>query len=240
MKRFRSQSGPFEEQLRFAPDEIDQMCSEALGQAKLLPDNPEAIRIERFIEKHFQCRVRYEDLGVGVLGCTIFNENGSVRDVVISSSLDDGTKAGERRVHSTLAHEGGHALMHASLFIPSLNQGRLNVGETSHENLDFKSRRILCRETDIKPVGQKRGYDGRWWEWQANRAIGGLLLPTFLVRKAVMPLLDKAAVTGSPSLPSVKRSEAERLVADTFEVNLVVARIRLDDLFPENKGQIEF
>jgi hypothetical protein len=216
------------------------MCVDALTQAKLLPNIPEALRIERFIEKHFSCSVRYEDLGVGVLGCTIFNQNGSVRDVVISSRLDDGTKTGERRVRSTLAHEGGHALMHPSLFMPSLNQGRLDVGETSHENLDFKERRILCRESDIKPVGKKRGYDGRWWEWQANRAIGGLLLPISLVRQAVMPLLDKTAVTGSPSLSSLKRFEAERLVADTFEVNPIVARIRLDELFPENKGQIEF
>jgi hypothetical protein len=240
MKRFRASSGPFEEQLRFSTDEIDTMCVEALQQADLLPGSPEPIRIERFIEKHFKCRILYEELGQGAMGCTAFRENGSVEAVIISTGLDDGREVSERRVRSTFAHEGGHCLMHPSLFMAGLNQRNLGLGTERHENLDFKTRRILCRDKDIMAVGAKRGYDGRWWEWQANRAIGGLLLPTGLVRAALAPFLEKSVVTRSPSLPTMRRSQAEHELANVFEVNPAVVRIRLSEMFPENNGQIEF
>ncbi len=41
---------------------------------------------------------------------------------------------------------------------------------------------------------RKKAYDGRWWEWQANRAIGGLLLPKNLVNSALEGMLAKSAV----------------------------------------------
>jgi hypothetical protein len=241
VKRFRAQSGPFEEQLRFSTDEIDEMCLDALRHAGLLPTSPEAIRIERFVEKHFQCRIQYEDLGPDAMGCTVFRENGSIQAVGISTRLDDGSNVSERRVRSTFAHEGGHCLMHSSLFMAGLGQARFNNMEDKHENIDFKARRILCRDGDITAVGKKRGYDGRWWEWQANRAIGGLLLPSGLVRQAVAQFLERSPVTKSPSLPAKMRTLAEKEVAGIFEVNPVVARIRLQEMFPEdNSGQIEF
>jgi hypothetical protein len=241
VKRFRSQVGPFEERLHFSTKEIDQMCVDALVQENLLPDSPQPIRIDRFIEKHFRCAVRYEDLGIGVMGCTVFNENGSVRQMIVSNRLEDGSKTSERRVRSTVAHEGGHGLMHASLFLASLDQGRLNIADSTVENLDFKARRILCRETDVREdAGRKRVYDGRWWEWQANRAIGGFLLPVGLVRRSLDPLLSESSVTRSPSLPSNRRREAELLVADTFDVNPIVAQIRLQEVFGGDGGQLEF
>ena len=240
MKRFAAQSGPFAEQLRFSIQEIDSMCIEALKNAGLLPSSPEPIRIERFVEKHFKCSVRHEDMGEGVMGCTVFRENGSVELVVISTLLEDGRESSERRVHSTLAHEAGHCLMHASLFIKGPEQHRLGLIADKHENLDFKERRILCRENDVAPVGSRRGYNGRWWEWQANRAIGSFLLPVKLVQQALAPFLEVAPVTKSPSLRPTARKQAERDLAGIFEVNPVVARIRLQELFPENSAQMEF
>ena len=162
MKRFRSQSGPFEEQLRFSPDEIDDMCLDALKQASLLPSSPEPIRIERFIEKHFQCRVQYEDLGPNAMGCTVFRENGSIQSVIVSTRMDDSTSVSERRIRSTFAHEGGHCLMHPCLFMVGPEQKQFGLSASQHENIDFKARRILCRDTDIIAVGRKRGYDRRW------------------------------------------------------------------------------
>lgn len=218
------------------------MCRDALVQEKLLPSEPEAIRIDRFVEKHFNCTISYEDLGEGVLGCTLFNPNGSVKVIGISSRLDDDTPVGQRRERATVAHEAGHGLMHATLFMASLDQGRLNLGTPVRENLNFKERRILCRDGDIKEAaaGGQRSYDGRWWEWQANRAIGGLLLPRTLVQKAVAEFLEHAAITGSASLPAAARGAAVSQVAEVFEVNPAVARIRLAEMFPAADGQKEF
>jgi hypothetical protein len=241
MKTFRASSGPFDQQLHFTTEEIDRMCRDALVQEKLLPTQPEAIRIDRFIDKHFGCPISYEDFGPGILGCTLFNPNGSVKLISISKQLDDGTEVGERRVRSTLAHEAGHGSFHASLFLPALSQGRMNLGEPSRENLDFQQRRILCRDTDVREgVGGKRPYDGRWWEWQANRAIGGLLLPSELVRLAVKDYLDGSAVTGLQALVELKRAAAVAHVASIFEVNPAVARIRLEEIYPAAAGQMRF
>ncbi len=241
MKSFRATSGPFEQQLRFTTAEIDQMCLNALSQEKLLPNQPEAIRIERFIEKHFNCPISYEDFGQGVLGCTLFNQNGSVKLISISKQIDDSTKMGERRVRSTLAHEAGHGLFHATLFMPSTDQGRMDLGNPNRENLYFQQRRILCRETDVREgVNGKRPYDGRWWEWQANRAIGGLLLPRKIMEMALGDFLDHSTVTGLPALSEAKREMAVAHIGEVFDVNPVVARIRLGEIFPATDGQMSF
>jgi hypothetical protein len=240
MNRFPARSGPFEDQLRFSPREIESMCVEALRAAELLPSSPEPIRIERFIEKYFACPVRYQDLGLGVMGCTVFRDTGAIEVVIISNRLDDGREVSDRRVNSTLAHEAGHCLMHAGLFIRTSEQHRLSINGENRKNLDFERRRILCRDGDIGPVGQKRTYDGRWWEWQANRAIGEFLLPANLVREASAPFVKFAPVTRSESLLATRRVEAERELAKIFHVNPVVVRIRLHELFPENSSQIEF
>jgi hypothetical protein len=97
--------------------------------------------------------------------------------------------------------------------------------------------RFLCRTSDIRPVDAKLSYSGKWWEWQANRAIGGLLLPRQLVRKSLSSLIEESEF--GPSLADSKRSAAERHVAETFDVNPVVARIRLAEMFPRTK-QAEF
>jgi hypothetical protein len=241
MKEFRATSGPFDRQLRFSCEEIDQMCRDALAKEKLLPNEPEPIRIDRFVEKYFKCQISYEDLGQGILGCTVFNANGSVKVVAISTHINDGTPVGERRMRATIAHEGGHGLMHPSLFMTSLEQGRLSFVQTNKENLDFKERRILCRDNDVKEdVARQRGYDGRWWEWQANRAIGGLLLPQHLVKKSVDELLERSSVMGVPELSPGRRAEAARRVAEVFNVNPAVARIRLGEIFPDAGGQLTF
>jgi hypothetical protein len=169
VRKVPTPSGPFPFQLYFEDlGEIDDICLEALERQSLLPSNPAPIRIERFVEKEFKTALRYEDLGPDNLGCTIFNSLGTVEAILVSRSLEEqNTTPARRRVRSTVAHEAGHGLLHGSLFIDSPDLG---------EN----QRRILCRSEDILGESQ-RSYRGRWWEFQANQAIGSLLLPRLLV-----------------------------------------------------------
>ena len=81
----------------FTPNQIDNICCDELRGVGLLPNSPEPIRIDRFIEKRFNVYPQYEDLPNGVLGFTRFGKNG-VTAVVISAALDAkrGKNAGRR------------------------------------------------------------------------------------------------------------------------------------------------
>jgi len=232
MREFKSSEGPFPIRLLYEVKEIDDICIGALREAKLLPPEPEAIKIDLFLEKYFEVPILYEDIGEGVMGSTVFDSIGRVTGFTIAPWLEeDGTATSDRRVRSTLAHEGGHGLLHPRLFM-SEQTGSL-FGSRPDKN---RPQKFLCRSSDINPgVADKPRYDGQWWEWQANRAIGGLLLPKVLVLKLIAPFLDESDF--GKELNSEKRTKAVEAVSDTFEVNPVVARIRLEEMFPRDGQQ---
>jgi len=221
MRKVPTPSGRFPFQLYFDDlGEIDDICLEALKKQSLLPPTPAPIRIERFVEKQFKTALRYEDLGPGILGCTVFNSSGAVDAILVARSLEEqNTIPARRRTRSTVAHEAGHGLLHGSLYIGDNFPDR---GE--------KQRRILCRSEDIL-VETKSSYRGRWWEFQANQAIGSLLLP----RPLMDALLDESEIEIDSSetriLTPTRRESLAKKAAVTFDVNPIVARIRLDLLF---------
>jgi hypothetical protein len=228
VKEFPTRDGPYPVRLIYETAEIDRVCEDALRQSGCFPAAPQPIEIDRFLEKFFEVRVVYDDLGEGAIGCTVFNRKGRVTGFLISTSIEaDGTESGKRRARATLAHEGGHGLLHPRLFMEDAGTGSL-FGGTRDE-----SPRILCRDQDVAPVGAKPAYSGRWWEWQANRAIAGLLLPQKLVTTAITSMLNRDKIIHV--LPDDKRSQAEALTAKTFDVNPAVARIRLQEMFPASQ-----
>jgi hypothetical protein len=231
MRHIRTKRGPFVERPHFKPGEINKIAIDALKATGLYPSSPEPIRIDRFIEKRFGTSPTYQDLPEGVLGFTRFGPSG-VEAIVVSTALDQGnTKATERRLRSTLAHEGGHGLLHVHLF---------HLGEKPKSLFDDADQtpRILCREVfDTLPV--TRGYDGRWWEFQANKAIGGLLLPRPLLEIALDKFCVSVGHLGGRVLPEDRREAAARALADIFDVNPAVARLRLEEAFPRrNEAQL--
>jgi hypothetical protein len=225
--RRSSGGGPFAQVIFLKRDEVDKMCEDALRQAKLLPADPSPIQIENFIEIHLGSRLDFgTDLGPDVLGFTFFSSKGKPEVIGVSPTLEEGTKASERRIRATLAHEAGHGLLHPILFMEDGGQREL-----VNTNVDLTRHRILCRKSDINPAGK---YDGRWWEFQANCAVGGFLLPRRLVAKCVAGLTKTAGRLGGQTLDRPNRAVAENLVAETFDINPIVARIRLAALFPED------
>src|SRR5207249_10436377 len=226
MKTFRATSGPFAEQPYYELKEIERICTEELHAVGLYPSRPEPVRVERFIEKRFNVSATYEELPPGVLGYTRFNRGG-VEAIVVSCALcDEGTRAAERRINTTLAHEGGgHGLLHAYLFGLGRDTRSLFVVDA-----DIGSARILCRDDAAARV-----YRGRWWEFQANQAMGALLLPRKLVEQCLEGVLQRRGVLGRPVLPNARRQQAVALVADVFDVNPIVARIRLGEVYPEQE-----
>src|SRR6266550_2761460 len=142
MKSYRPTSGPFAERPFYELKEIEGICAEELHGVGLYPARPEPVRVERFIEKRFRVSPTYEELPDGVLGYTRFNRDG-VEAIVVSCALcEEGTRAAERRINTTLAHEGGgHGLLHAYLFVLGADTRSLFAGDA-----DIGSTRILCRD----------------------------------------------------------------------------------------------
>lgn len=231
MRKVPTPSGPFPFQLYFENlGEIDEICLDALRAQSLLPARPASIRIERFVEKQFKTAVQYEDLGPDNLGCTIFDSSGAVEAILVSRSLEEqNTIPARRRVRSTVAHEAGHGLLHGPLFA-ELNSPIPQSGAAGRNQ-----RLILCRSEDIL-VDTQRSYGGRWWEFQANQAIGSLLLPRLLM----IAFLEESGIEPAPSrihaLTPAQREALEKKGAATFDVNPIVVRIRLDALFPRKKN----
>jgi hypothetical protein len=233
MKVIRTSTGPFAERPFYRDEVIDAMCSDALAETGFLPSTAEPIRIDRFIEKRFNVRIIYEELSNGVLGFTEFGSNGV--EAVHVAQPSEKTRPAERRVNSTLAHEGGHGLMHAHLF--ALN---LDHKELFERDADVTQRRILCRDGEERAglPRPSRKYDGRWWELQANRAIGGLLMPKELFLRFMNGFLRPSGKLGLAALPADRREEAVRAVAEAFDVNPAAARIRVDMFFPSTTRQL--
>jgi hypothetical protein len=234
MKTFRAKTGPFTEQPFYKPSEIEAICTDELQKLNLYPSDPAPIRIDRFVEKRFGVRPVYEDLPNGLLGFTRFGAKG-VEEIVVAKVLDDeGTTPSERRLRSTLAHEGGHGLLHAHLFAFGTRPDPL-----FGDGLATDAPKILCRDGGVTGVATaKKKLPYRWWEFQANQAMAALLLPKGLLEKAVTSMLVPRGAFGVSILPEDSRERAARLVADTFDVNPIVARIRLDALFPATAGQL--
>ena len=229
MKNFRSTTGPFLERPYYEDDEIERTCLDALQAVKLLPSSPEPVRIDRFIEKRFGVVPTYEELPGGVLGLTRFSKDG-VKEVVVAKALDDDSSTvSERRIRTTLAHEGGHCLLHTHLFVLATPSQNL-FGDFSEPDKP----KVLCR--DVVLGTPRPSYSGAWWEFQANRAIGGLLMPINLVTTALGQFM-LSSPAGFPYFDDNRTEEAARELASIFNVNPAVARIRIKQLFPVDHRQ---
>jgi Zn-dependent peptidase ImmA (M78 family) len=205
------------------------MCEGELKKTGFLPASPCQIRIDRFIEKRFGVSLSFDDLPEGIVGLTCFN-NAGVASVHVSRALvEEGTLAADRRVSSTLAHEAGHGLMHAHLFAFKPKDPLLFKNDP-----DIEPTKVMCRG-DERDLRQK--YNGKWWEHQANMAIGSLLLPASLVESAISPFLTESGLLCTRVLDPSRREEASIEIAKIFNVNPPVARYRLERLFCPSGNQ---
>jgi hypothetical protein len=227
MKKYFANKGPFTERPYFSNSEIEKVCSDELRAVNLYPDIPSPVRIDRFIEKCFKVVPSYEDLGNNILGMTVFGPTG-VAQILVSKALEeDGSVAAERRIRTTLAHEGGHGLFHTELFAMALQKKPL-FGDLSDPNAP----KVLCRDEGEGTLS----YKGQWWEYQANKAIGALLMPKSLVETSLDEFFSTKGLLGLRVFDHNRSGDAVRSLVDTFNVNPVVARIRLGQLFPQSES----
>lgn len=228
MRNYRAGRGLFPERPYYEAAEIEDLCAQELRKLALYPSRPEPVRIERFVEKRFGITVEYNDIEEGILGFTRFGPKGVEGIVVAKALADEAGKVAERRINTTLAHEAGHGLLHTHLFV--LQEAAVSMFGA---DFDVRSPKIMCRDV-LTPERRLIVYDGRWWEYQANQAIGALLMPRTLVEQCITSLLTPSGSFGLQVLRPEKVTAAVRLLADTFNVNAAVAKIRIHQLFPES------
>lgn len=216
----------------FEESEMESIAIDALRSVDLLPTRPGPIRVERFIEKRFDIVPQYEDLPADLLGFTRFGPNGPETVVISRLLAEENDRVAERRLSSTLAHEAGHMLLHRHLFAL---QRRARTRSLFDDDLDEKNQAILCRPESVgipSETARMPHYDGRWWEYQANKMIGALLVPRLLVSNALSSFLVARGHLGLMQLDETRREEAAFYLADVFDVNPAVARIRIGEIFP--------
>lgn len=232
MKTYRASAGPVRERPFYLEPDVEGMCAEELRKLGLLPSSPQPINIDRFIEKRFGVTPEpADDLPASILGYTAFGAKG-IQAIYVSRSLfEDEAQPAKRRVTTTLAHEAGHGLLHAHLFAFEADKNLALFGQDAN----VTATKILCRDEDTRP---RSGYDGRWWELQANMAMAALVLPKALVLECVKPHLEPQGGLGTLVLPEPHRAAAICLVADTFDLNPIVAQHRLARLFREGNQQL--
>ncbi len=231
MRVVRATTGPFQKRPFYELQEIEEICGTALKRQGLYPEQPEAIRIDRFVEKEFGITPCYEELPKGVLGYTEFGSNG-VESIYVDVSLEvDPKLSSQRRVRTTIAHEAGHGLLHAHLYC---DDRELSLFE------EPKRSKVLCRDEDVVTLGAVnavRRYDDRWWEYQANRAMAALLLPISLIHLFIRSVITTWDSFGIPVIDPDKREYIVSAISDCFDVNPVVSRLRVAEIFRLDASQ---
>lgn len=211
MREARDRSGRMPYRLWYDEAEIDTIMEDELRRAK----NPRlarhgAIDVDSFIESHLGVVPQFVKLPKGVQGATDFFPDGTV-EMRISDELSqraaDNEPGAEHMMRTTLAHESAHVLLHRILFLKQSED--LFGGQAS--------RTELCR--DIRPVG--RGYTGEWWEWQANRGMGALLLPKSEMVSYVQNLRGQKVSDTTGDVIAV---------SDRYRVSRQVVRLRFEQL----------
>jgi hypothetical protein len=227
MKDSPAKSGPFLKRRWFEEHEFDDIARAALKKHGLVPKVPEPVDIELFVDMEFGFGYEFHDLGEDCLGLMYFGEKGP-KSLLVHSKLDAPENPQVNRLcRSTLAHECGHGLLHADLFVELWEHKKRTNG------FEDSRRLITWRERNENVEGSLTRNSPDWWEYQADRMISALLLPVYPLRAALREWghePESMTATGTWADPTL-----HRLVRDTFQVSLAVARIRLERLYGERE-----
>ncbi len=198
------------------------------------------VDVDVVLERGLGVAPDYADLPAGILGRTRFGPDGRFQ-VEVSRALAEEAerdRVARRRLRSTLAHECGHGALHAHLHLADTQTYPLFGDQPTRP-----SGRVLCRQDAI---GSSRGaspsgYDGAWWEYQANRGMAALLLPRRLLAAQVRAAC--AAGTHSSVEAAVGAGAGEALLHDlagVFDVNPAMVLYRLQALgyLPRSAAQM--
>ncbi len=234
-------ASPWGQRLWFENDEFDAMMDEARQRSGSVPlVGGTGVDVEGILERVYGVVPDYGELPEGVLGMTHFHPDGRY-EAFVSRELSDNAETdlvARRRLRTTLAHECAHIVMHGHLHLVDLATPSL-FGDPVRP-----LPKVLCRQESVGVYGGgESGYDGQWWEYQANRGMASLLLPRRETVEYLRSLLEARGL-GSvrEALRAAQADSVIREVMAQFDVSMQVVVYRLQELgtLPKEIGQSEF
>jgi hypothetical protein len=239
MKWVADQSGRFRQRPYYDRDELDFECERIVSgfmERKYgvccFPISTDDLTV--MIEEDTSDLDLFADLsglGEDVEGLTdFFPDRKPAVKISADLSLDDRK---EHRLRTTLAHEYGHVKFHT--FLWELNRWEspestiIRTGKYSRLYRKFHHPlpeiNPICKSSRIIDAP----FDD-WMEWQASYACGAFLMPlTPLKKLAEEYLKGRSAGNWLPS-DTGKANELTGVVADSFDVSMAAARVRLQKL----------
>ena len=223
-----------ETRLWFEASELESIMEAELMRADLFPSVTEpAVEIEAFLEFHLQVKLDlHAQLPADVLGTTQFVRGNSPRVSINKDLTDKAEKRGLEsglwgRWRATMAHEAAHVVYHSRLFDISDQQESLFPDSSCQE---VKTSLMRCQGSDIS--FRRRNYD--WKEYQANRGMASLLMPSRPFSELAIGLVG-GRVSGHhhtlfPEADSTEYQELLRELGRLFQVSLEAASIRMETL----------
>lgn len=204
MKIQRAKSGPFPNFVYFEEGEIDSLMEDhyfGCWGGKLDLSSP-GLNMKDFIDSYlsdrkieFDPKASSSELGIGVLGKTIFNPDGSKIIQVEQTLFDNRENSKYRgRYNFTVAHESFHALHHAVLF--DFSQKQLEWNEKEKPVITCMNRDVLHHENESESHSRK----SPWYEVQANMGSSALLMPKTIFTEHFRKETKAYGLTGSDLL----------------------------------------
>lgn len=180
---------------------------------------------------HLRCDLDlYADLPSDVLGLTVFAPKRKPR-VQINGALTCAQDEGGAgigvigRWRATLAHEASHVYLHRYLYEPEFAR-HAGVGHPPPD----EGEHLQCLHRDISPepadmASTRRRSD--WREVQTNRGMAALLMPRRLFTRAALREMGHLGLGTNIAVDSPEYQALTSALANTFEVSLQAAGIRL-------------
>jgi len=198
------------------------------------------IDLEALLEQAFEVVPDYVELPEGIMGKTHFHGDGRF-DVFISRKLSDAAEqdaTSRRRLRSTMAHECAHIVMHGHLHMRDLATKPMFPG------LKTDDPKVLCREelTDSFKQGGP-GYDGQWWEYQANQGMACLLLPKQeTIARVEREIQSRGFKSPKEVIRNRRMDDVVREIMRVFDVSMSVTTYRFQELgiLPKEANQSKF
>lgn len=233
MRTTVDRSSPWGSRLWFEDHEFDAMMDEVrlkAGQGAVTAGT--GVDVDAIFEKVYRVAPDYVDLPDGVLGKTIFHRDGRF-DVYLSRPLADEAEhdtVARRRLRATAAHECAHVVVHGHMHLVD------PLAMSLFDDTPPPPPRVLCRQEAIG----RPGYNGEWWEYQANRGMASLLLPKALVGEAVRQSLANRHCSTLET--AIQGGHLEPLVRDLMQhfdasMQLVIYRLQQLGTLPKATNQ---
>ncbi len=233
MRSYQVKDSILPERLHFCRRDIQDIIRGELRAAKCWPAEPSPIRLEEYLlVRHGIEPQPLRPVTTGMLGLADL-QTPARPAIFIAPAVMDGP---EHVYRSTVAHEIGHLMLHAQLYVDS----RFTLALARWRQGDANNGTITCLARDISET-PRGGYNSAdpfaHIEHQANIAMVELLTPQMLLKRCVVNWTSSRPMRGGgieTVFDEARRREAVTCISTTFNVSPTLASFRLNEIHPQN------